>query len=420
MLKRFLHDKRTLKKCHIYQTLRRYACKRHISFHTPGHKIGAWDLTELSFSDNLASPSGCIAKAEQDLADILHAHSAFILTDGSTSGVFSMLFTAKSTGVKRVAIPLSAHKSVTNACSVLGLEMVAFSSVERIPGVLKQADALLLTSPNYYGEIPDLSAVKALCNEQGKLLLIDGAHGGHLHENEKLYAGFFADLWVDGVHKSLPALTQGAVVCAKTEELGKLLRKSVGIFRTTSPSYPIMASVEYAVKYPNNKNLEKAVFDYAKSQSRVKINDDYTKLIASFGKNAFTVEKELEKQGVYAEFCDGDNIVFYLSPATTKKDFALLQKTLDKLFIKYPYLPVQHIPAPVFCDCKGDTEWLDLQNAIGRICAESCGLFPPCTPLILQGERVEKEKIDLLKNAVNSFGLTDGKICVYKVMREEK
>lgn len=419
MLKRFLQDKRTRNKCHIYQMLAKHARKPHLSFHTPGHKVGAWDLTELSFSDNLASPRGCIAAAEQDLANLLHAHSAFLLTDGSTSGVFSILFAAKSTGVKSVAIPAVCHPSVENACAIFGLQVHRFSSVERIPAALEHADALFLTSPNYYGKIPPLKALRALCDKEKKLLLIDGAHGGHLHYNQALYAGTYADLWVDGVHKSLPALTQGAVVCAKTERLGIALKYAVKRFRTTSPSYPIMASVEYAVKYPENKDLENAIRAYAEKQPRVVVKEDYTKLCAKFGDNAFKAEKELEKRGIYAEFCDGENIVFYLSPATKKSAFRRLKRTLKKLFVLYEEKTTQRIPAPVVSQNEGETEQVDLRDAEGRICAEDCGLFPPCTPLVRKGERIEKESIYLLENAANTYGLTDGKIRVFKKENED-
>jgi arginine/lysine/ornithine decarboxylase len=46
------------------------------------------------------------------------------------------------------------------------------------------------------------------------------------------------------------------------------------------------------------------------------------------------------------------------------------------------------------------------------------GLFPPCTPLIKNGETITKEKINLLTQANNVFGLVDQKIAVYK--KEEK
>ena len=111
---------------------------------------------------------------------------------------------------------------------------------------LAHADALLFTSPDYYGFLPELARAKALCAAAGKPLLLDGAHGSHL-KGTPAYAGNFADLWVDGVHKSLPALTQGAVVSAKGA-WAERLRDGGRVFRTSSPSYPVTASVEYAVR----------------------------------------------------------------------------------------------------------------------------------------------------------------------------
>ena len=94
--KLFALDKKTAKGCKIYTMLKQATRKDRYSFHTPGHKISGWDITELSYSDNLSSPRGCILQAERDIAKILHAHRSFILTDGSTCGVFSMLQAVKS------------------------------------------------------------------------------------------------------------------------------------------------------------------------------------------------------------------------------------------------------------------------------------------------------------------------------------
>ena len=414
MLKKFFTDKRTRKACHVYTMLENAAKKRHFSFHTPGHKYGKWDLTELSFSDNLACPNGCIAQAEKDAAKILHAHRCFFLTDGSTAGVFSMLFASKTLGVKTVLVPETCHKSVENACAVFGLGLQRFSSFERIPAMLEHVDALLITSPDYYGNIPNLSALKTLCETQKKLFLIDGAHGGHLHFDEALYAGTYADIWVDGVHKSLPALTQGALVCAKTKDTVAALKNAVDIFRTTSPSYPILASVEYAVKYPKNTTLQNAVKAFANAHPRVFLHEDWTKLCVRFGQSAFAVQTQLENMGIYPEFCDGEVIVFYLSPATKQSAFLRLQSVLVRFLHEYPETPAQRIPAPVFLNEEGEREWIDLSKSIGRICAENCGLFPPCTPLLTRGQRIEKRHIELLENAPCIYGLQDKKICVFK------
>ncbi|MBQ8295294.1 MAG: aminotransferase class I/II-fold pyridoxal phosphate-dependent enzyme [Clostridia bacterium] len=442
-MKGLFRDKKVLKTCHIYQMLRAQSKKRHASFHTPGHKRKSWDITELSYSDNLSAPRGCIAEAEKDIARILGAKQSFILTDGSTSGVLAMLYAAKTLGARTVAVCENPHKSVFNGCAVLGLQPLVYGVKKKkniplqptmsalkceYPEVLL-ADALFFTSPDYYGNTADWEEIRKFCDETGKWLLVDGAHGGHLHFDGKLYAGGYADFWVDGVHKSLPAFTQGAVVSAKDERCADALQRAVDAFRTTSPSYPIMASVEYAVKYPRNEWLERQANGWIQTHERIYAANDWTKICAVFGDRAFEAEKSLESEGIYAEFCDGNIVMFYLSPYMSKKQFSLLTKTLRRYFIKYP-LPLceeqekraekeaQRNPAPVVF---GNAEkiWLDIDQAIGHICAENCGLFPPCTPLIKAGERIEKEKIELMKKSINVYGVLNGKIKVLKEKEKE-
>ena len=427
---RFLKNKAVLAECKIYQMLFQHAGARHISFHTPGHKVGAWDITELSFSDNLSCPRGCIAAAEKDIASLLGASRSFILTDGSTAGVLSMLQAAKSLGVRTVAVCEASHKSLFNGCMALGLTPLVYPCeyMDKIPfaptmsalnekygEIFSQADALFFTSPDYYGNVADLQGIRDFCDKTGKLLLVDGAHGGHLHHDKTLHAGGYADMWVDGVHKSLPAFTQGAVVSARDEKTAVALENAVDIFRTTSPSYPIMASVEYAVKYPRNVTLEERVKAFQK-QERVYPNADFTKLVVRFGEQAFAVEKQLEAEGIYAEFCDGEYLMFYLSPATSEEEFALLTERLSQLFEEYPCKgekTTQRIPAPFILTGKA-TEWVALEQAEGRVCAGLCGLFPPCTPLFKIGEIITKDKIEKLKKANNVFGLKDGKILTFQ------
>jgi lysine decarboxylase len=427
-MKTFFKDKTLLKNCKIYEMLAAHSKAKHLSFHTPGHKFGKWDITELSFSDNLSDPSGCILKAEEDIAKILGAEKSFILTDGSTSGILSMLYAAKSLGVRALAFPTSSHKSVYNACALIGLKAVTFDqsvsenglplppTLREISKALEYADGLLLTTPDYYGNIPPLNEIRSLCNEQGKPFLIDGAHGGHLHFDKTLYAGEYADMWVDGVHKSLPAFTQGAVVSARTEKFVTPLKNGVDIFRTTSPSYPIMASVEYAVKFPRNESLETKVKVFAESHPEfLTVNEDWTKLLLRIS-DPFDVQKQLEQAGFYPEFCDGNVIMFYLSPATKKGDFDALCKRLERLIKTVKPSQFHAVTPSVFEQITDtdETEWVELDQAKNRVCAKTCGLFPPCVPLLQRGEIIPQSKIELLKKADNTFGIQDNKILVVK------
>ena len=320
---------------HIANMLR--AQGKHTSFHTPGHKRRGADITELSYSDCLLTPKGVIRAAEEDIARLLGASRSFLLTDGSTSGVFSMVYALKCAGVCRVACLEHSHRSVENACRILGIERISIRqdieagipaqpAIEVIEAALDRADALLLTSPDYYGFFPPLKEAKALCAAKGKPLAIDGAHGAHLHFTEK-HAGKYADLWVDGAHKSLPALTQGAVVSAKSESFAKWLEEGVKTFRTTSPSYPVMASVEYAIKYPRNGEIEAAAENAKRALGAVR-NEDWSKIVVPFGEKCDDAQKYLEKKGVYPEFSDGNYLMFYLSPRTKKGELARLVRLL--------------------------------------------------------------------------------------------
>lgn len=403
-------------RCHILKMLRSQK-RPHISFHTPGHKRAGADITELPYSDNLLSPRGVIARAEEDVARIAGAERAFLLTDGSTSGVHAMLLALREAGITRVAYPAFSHKSVKDGCYLLGLEGVEIASSrtpyprqpspDAIEAALEGAEALLLTSPDYYGNFPPLQEAARLCKEQKKPLLLDGAHGAHLH-GTKAYAGNFAQMWVDGAHKSLPALTQGAAVFAGDKFWAEKLASSVARCRTTSPSYPILASVEYAYKYPRNLPLEQAA-NALKRELRAEDNADWTKLLVAFGTESARAEAFLEARGVYPEFNDGNFLMFYLSPCTGLRELKRLRRLLNKL----PRGEVR-IPEPEAGEAGERTEWIPLEKAEGRLCAAECGLFPPCVPLLLAGERVSKEAAERLLSANGTFGLREGNILVFE------
>ena len=370
-------------RCHILKMLRSQK-RPHISFHTPGHKRAGADITELPYSDNLLSPRGVIARAEEDVARIAGAERAFLLTDGSTSGVHAMLLALREAGITRVAYPAFSHKSVKDGCYLLGLEGVEIASsrtpyprqpsLEAIEAALEGAEALLLTSPDYYGNFPPLQEAARLCKEQKKPLLLDGAHGAHLH-GTKAYAGNFAQMWVDGAHKSLPALTQGAAVFAGDEFWAEKLASSAAL----------------------------------KRELRAEDNADWTKLLVAFGTESARAEAFLEARGVYPEFNDGNFLMFYLSPCTKPRELKRLERLLNKL----PRGEVR-IPAPEAGEAGERTEWIPLEKAEGRLCAAECGLFPPCVPLLLAGERVSKEAAERLLSANGTFGLREGNILVFE------
>ena len=423
----------------------------------PGHKArgefkskfrdAGMDVTELPYSDDLHDPSGVIARAQKDIAGILGAGASFITTDGSTSGIYAMVYCASKRGNKLIVFRNS-HRSVWNACRLFGIEPLIVQGTER-EGILQPPDGdiiekliandaniagVLATSPDYYGNIAPLARYREIVKKYNRILLVDGAHGSHLAFGDKKgYAGVYADMWVDGAHKTLPTLTQGAIVNVNNTDLLANAEEALSLFRTTSPSFPIMASVEFGVKYiaNNSKILYRAKtaveqFKSAEKDLTIYPSDDWTKLLIDFkplGISADAVMVRLEKKGIYPEFSDGRYILFYLSPMTDASDLNMLKKKLTSILatkrIKDTYR--ERLPIPVGdrsysfqYALRKNAEWVEPDDAVGRMCAKNAGIAPPCIPVIVTGEMITEEAVKALTQARHTFGMKDGKICVVK------
>ena len=449
---------------HIYNALKKYAGRRQMRFHMPGHKgnrrrfgrlfrDAKMDITELSFSDCLENADGVIAQAQRDVADALGAKKSYFLTDGSSCGVYALVFAARGFGGK-ILISRNSHKSVYNACAVLGLEPVIVQNNEsngvllppnasEIESVLKREGdigAVLLTSPDYYGNIADYAAIRKICDRYGKLLFVDGAHGAYLrfdHDEDAVYAGRFADAWVDGSHKTMPTLTQGALLNIRNEALFSAAEEALDRFRTTSPSYLVLASLEYGVKMMRecgaplidavkreillvkSKLKKRGISCYQQSKTLVLAVD-----FASQGILPQTALEALEKRGVFAELADSRYVLFYFSALTAPAAIARLgrkicsvcrmrslrtaaeEKTVYVSGIKkFSYLTATSL----------QRELVPLEQAIGRVAAKNAGSTPPCYPVVIAGEQITEEAVQALKKARHTFGLEENAIAVVKI-----
>lgn len=439
----------------IYNQLKKHSNAGR-AFHMPGHKgrgefarlfpVANMDVTELSYSDNLACPDGVIDKAQRDIASILGAARSYILTDGSSLGVFAMLYAASKRGTK-VIVPRNCHQSVWNACKILGLEPVIVQG-KTVNGVIEPPETevimrlivndttvagLIVTSPDYYGNIAPLKEYAEILKRNNRILMVDGAHGSHLaFEPERQgYAGVYADIWVDGAHKSLSTLTQGAILNINDTDLIADAEEGLSIFRTTSPSYPIMASVEYGVKQLANKpDLCEAAKQAVKIIRETKgiplyPSADWTKLAvdcAPYKISADKVAEELEKYNIYCELSDGRYVLFYLSPAVTDGDIKGLIRALKSIFsnkkLSGTYKPrIAISPANRTYSfqyaIKKSSEWVPLEEAVGRMCAQNTGLTPPCTPVCVAGEIITEAAVRSLQSG-KTYGLSAGKIKAVK------
>lgn len=251
------------------------ACAR--PFYSPGHKggrtlppafterIAELDLNNLPDTDTLHCPTGPILEAERLLADAYGVLQSFILVGGSTAGNIAAILATCRPG-DRLLVQRTAHKSTIAGLILAGAQPVWLApeadAVFGIPHGVRAAtleraleehpDAVgaVVLHPTYYGTAGDIGALRDVTARRGKLLIADAAHGGHFHFHPDLPTAaedVGADLVVQSVHKVLSGLSQAAVLHRGTERVSEArVRRALQLVQTTSPSFPIMASIDLA------------------------------------------------------------------------------------------------------------------------------------------------------------------------------
>ncbi|HPG92133.1 MAG TPA: DegT/DnrJ/EryC1/StrS family aminotransferase, partial [Clostridia bacterium] len=257
----------------IVEMLNKYAKSNVVRLHMPGHKGKGlavnpkMDITELAFSDNLMNPASVILQSQKMFANEWNAEYAFYTVNGSTAGIFAMIANASGS----ILIQRSSHIAVYNAIKTFGKKAYVINDydIDLLPNNITALDleqatkenpdikTWLVTSPSYYGKILDLPNIRKKANELGVTVFVDSAHGAHFGLAECLPkpAHIYADAAVISTHKTLSAFTQTAVLLTNNEKLSPKLKETLNIFSTTSPSYLLLASIDYARAYAaENKN----------------------------------------------------------------------------------------------------------------------------------------------------------------------
>ena len=454
----------------ISEMLEKYKKLNRISFSMPGHKNGRglandWgmaDVTELSDTDSLHYSEGAVKSACEKISEIYFSDRSYIMVNGSTGGIFTMLASVCKRGDK-ILVSRLCHMSVINACVALGICPVFFN--HRIYGefsICGEADiydlkekltedikAVLVTSPNYFGVVSDIATIADILKEKSIPLLVDEAHGAHF-----FVGGFFpenalllgADMVVQSTHKTLNGLNQSALLhiksdlvdCEKVEEL-------LTFFQTSSPSYPIAASAENAVLEvaENNQKWEeiyrrcKELKERIKNKTDIKIprkDDgffalDETRLVFNFSSYdicGYEVSEILRKDwNIDIEMADSENIVLIATPANSEADFDKIEKALfaietnikkaDKTLKKNVIPEIKGLcvtPSVAFCS---ECEYIELEKSENKISVKTITVYPPGVPVLVPGMKINKECIEYLENCGGEItGMKDGKIKVIK------
>ena len=261
---------------HILQSrLEEYAARGLYPFHMPGHKRrlepapglpAAWDVTEVLGTDDLHDASGILREAMTRTAQLCGAQRTWYLVNGSTCGLLAGI-RALAKRNSTVICARNCHKAVYHALELAGCHVHwLMPPVDPVWGIcgsitaVQVADAVrrhpsvkavILTSPTYEGVLSDIEGICRICHARNIPVLVDEAHGAHLIPLSRA-AGFpagalscGADIVVQSPHKTLPSLTQTALLHMQGNLVDPaLIEDELDIFETSSPSYPLMASLD--------------------------------------------------------------------------------------------------------------------------------------------------------------------------------
>lgn len=441
-----------------------------VAFSTPGHKGRAMDAElgavlgiDAFRADvwlNTADHDTALRAAEALAADAWNADDAHFLVNGSSSGNHALLMALVRPGDK-VIVGRDAHMSVLSGLILAGAEPVYVSpdldpmlslsvgmAADTIDCALSDhPDAVLVvvTSPTYHGVASDIAAIASVAHTHGVPLMVDEAWGAHFPFSTSLpqhamAAG--ADAAVVSLHKTLPAMSQGAMIVTQGDRIDRSrLRATVRMVQTTSRCLPILASLDSARRQValhgwGMLELTIALASLARRRLReipgITIVDhdmlglpqdrvDPTRLVidtAGIGLTGYRVEAILRDEfGIAPELSDRRGIVCVVSVGDTRSSIA---KLVDALAVIAQRQPIQHpvrssrlaarsvgeaiaqgvmdmSPREAFF---ARSRSVPLPAAIGCIAAEAVIPYPPGIPVLLPGERIGWNKLMYLAQVV--------------------
>ncbi len=450
----------------IYEALVKLRKKRIVPFDVPGHKRGRGnpelvellgekcvgiDVNSMKPLDNLGHPISIIRDAEELAADAFGASHAFLMIGGTTSSVQTMILSTCKAGDK-IILPRNVHKSAINALVLCGaipiyIEMSVDPKIgialglenDRVVKAIKDhpdAKAILINNPTYYGICSDLKGLTEMAHEAGMMVLVDEAHGAHLHFTDKLPISAMdagADMAAVSMHKSGGSLTQSSLLLIGEQMNPEYVRQIINLTQSTSASYLLMASLDISrrnLALRGKESFEKVIelSEYARREinaiggyyayskeliDSVSVCDfDVTKLSVytqGIGLTGIEVYDLLrDEYDIQIEFGDIGNILAYISIGDRIQDIERLVGALadikrlysrdGKDLIAGEYIQPELVLSPQEA-FYSERKSLSLDESVGQVCGEFVMCYPPGIPILAPGERITREIVDYIQFA---------------------
>ena len=472
----------------IIEFVFQYVQKNGTRFHMPGHKgcapfgmgsdvegdakndsydaafasILPYDITEISGADELYHADGIIRESEQNASELFGCPT-FYSTEGSSLCIRAMLYlalqkansSAGSTCPRPIVLAArNVHQTFLSACALLDLDVTwlwqgsedasylslnikaedVSAELLRMKETAGLPICVYITTPDYLGHILDVEGIAKVCHEFGVPLLVDNAHGAYLKflPNLKHPIDLGADMCCDSAHKTLPVLTGGAYLHVATDGLlsdtKENVKTALSMFGSTSPSWLILQSLDYANKILSegfSENLSRACADVKKCKAKLDSlgytlhGEEEIKITILSRNEEMTgdiLAEYLRTENIEVEFSDPDMLVLMADPMGDLPAIEKLTYTLTKFAQEHDLQSATGtctaakaherktigVIRPEKCFSIREAslmpvEKVKLKDAEGRIAAFGNTICPPAVAIVCPGEKIEAGVISCLK-----------------------
>lgn len=190
----------------------------------------SFDLINIGPLDDLHLPKGIIKQSQELAAEAFGADYTFFSVQGTSGAIMAMIMSVCGLGDK-ILVPRNVHKSIMSAIVFSGAVPIFIhpevdshfgishgitpDSIERALVLHPDTKAVLVINPTYYGVSGDLRKIVKIAHSRNILVLVDEAHGAHIHFHQELPLSAMeagADLAATSVHKLGGSLTQSSIL----------------------------------------------------------------------------------------------------------------------------------------------------------------------------------------------------------------
>lgn len=465
----------------LYEKLKEYRESDFYGFHMPGHKRNAdvtgaelpygLDITEIDGFDDLHHADGILKEAQKNAAEVFHAEETHFLVNGSTVGILSAILGCTRKGDK-ILMARNCHKSVYHAVYLHELDPVyvypEYDRKQELNGEIREDKvrkcleeepdirAVVLVSPTYDGVLSDIRKIAETVHEKNIPLIVDEAHGPHFGfssyfpENSNVKG---ADIVIHSLHKTLPALTQTALLHINGSLVNrKKVRKYLHMLQTSSPSYILMASADVCIRMirENGKRVFSEYTDLLdrtrenlKSLQNIRILEssdfDRSKIIISVQGTYLDGRKMTGKRllnmllktyHLQMEMAAGSYVIAMTAPGDSAYGMERLETALREIDAaisgeiqpedtdgetKQPDYELPRLEK-VFLSSEIDNlemkgRRVSWEEAGGKVSMEYAYLYPPGIPIVVPGERISEKAANMIL-AYREMGFSIEGTCV--------